>query len=258
MLARCRFRLPLQATAPASLPGGAAYLMLLNPAGGLNGGDHAATDIDLNEGAQVCLSTPSATRVYRCPDAPAVQRTSIRIGSGAHLDYLPDHLIPHEGADLRQSVRIDIAAGGSCVFWDALAAGRVVRGELWRFRRIDSRVEVFHGGEALYIGRSLIVPGARDPARMAVMDDYGYTASLLALGDFDAAEASRSILGVCAAGSREGRGGRLVAASPLRRGGCVVRILTRSAIELAEAQSLCWNWVRGNVYGLPAIDLRKY
>lgn len=258
MLARCRFRLPLQALAPATLPGGAAYLMLLNPAGGLNGGDHAATDIDLGPGAQVCLSTPSATRVYRSSGAPAVQRTSIRIAAGAHLDYLPDHLIPHEGADLLQSVRIDLDAGGSCVFWDALAAGRVARGERWRFRRVDSRVEVFSGGEPVYISRSSIVPGLRDPARMAVMEDYGYTACLLALGGFDAADATRSILRVFEACSLEGRGAMPVAASPLRRGGCMVRILARSAIELTEAQSLCWNWLRRNAYGLPAIDLRKY
>lgn len=252
-MARCRFRLPLQALAPAALPGGAAYLMLLNPAGGLNGGDHAATDIELGPGAQVCLATPSATRVYRCPGPPAIQRTSIRLAAGAHLDYLPDHLIPHDGADLIQSVRIDIEASASCVFWDALAAGRVARGELWRFRRVDSRVEVFSGGEPVYMSRSSIVPALRDPSRIGVMEGFGYTACLLALGAFDAAEAARSILGAF-----DDRTGTLLAASPLRRGGCVVRILARSAIALLDAQSHCWNWLRRNAYGLPPVDLRKY
>ncbi len=258
MLARCRFRLPLQATTPAPLPGGAAYLMLLNPAGGLNGGDHAVTDIDLAPGAQVCLGTPSAARVYRSSGVPSVQRTFIRIAAGAHLDYLPDHIIPHEGADLLQSVRIDIDSGASCVFWDAIAAGRVARGELWQFLRVDSRVEVFREGEPVYLGRSLMAPGTRNPARMAVMEDYGYTACLLAIGGFDAAETARSIFELFEAAPLDERAGMRVAASPLRSGGCMIRVLARSAIDLDRARSLCWDCLRRNAFGLPAIDLRKY
>src|SRR5574342_934902 len=98
-----RFTLPLQALEPMDLTGdGSATLLLLNPTGGVLGGDRLDTEVSLGPGSRVCLSTPSATRVYRSPERPAVQRVSIRLGPGAALEWLPDHLIPAPGARLRQ------------------------------------------------------------------------------------------------------------------------------------------------------------
>src|SRR5262249_33300677 len=70
-----RFTLPLQALEPADLEGrGDLVLLLLNPTGGVLGGDVLETDVTLGPGARVVLGTPSATRVYRTAGPPAVQR----------------------------------------------------------------------------------------------------------------------------------------------------------------------------------------
>ena len=45
ILAQSRFSLPLQALTPLTLADGASYLMLLNPTGGVLGGDHLVTEI---------------------------------------------------------------------------------------------------------------------------------------------------------------------------------------------------------------------
>ncbi len=79
------------------------------------------------------LTTPSATRVYRTRGQPAVQETHIRIGEGASLEYLPDHVIPHRDSRFHQSLRVDMGRGSRAIFWDALAAGRVAHGERWNF-----------------------------------------------------------------------------------------------------------------------------
>ena len=62
---------------------GAATLFLLNPTGGVLGGDRLETRVELGAGSRVCLSTPSATRVYRSAGLPAVQRLTSRVGEGA-------------------------------------------------------------------------------------------------------------------------------------------------------------------------------
>src|ERR1700739_1270423 len=111
ILAQSRFSLPLQALAPLALEDGAAYLMLLNPTGGVLGGDHLITEVVLEAGTHVCLTTPSATRIYRTSEQPAILETVIRVGEGATLEYLPDHVIPHDGSALCQSLRIEIARG---------------------------------------------------------------------------------------------------------------------------------------------------
>jgi hypothetical protein len=74
-LGQCRFRLPLQALTPVELADGTAYLMLLNPTGGIVGSDFLFTQIIQEPHTRVCLTTPSATRVYRTPGQPAVQET---------------------------------------------------------------------------------------------------------------------------------------------------------------------------------------
>ena len=60
MLTARRFTLPLQALEPMALADdGAAPLLLLNPTGGILGGDRLETEVVLGAGAHVVLSTPS-------------------------------------------------------------------------------------------------------------------------------------------------------------------------------------------------------
>ena len=77
ILARCRFKLPLQALTLTELADGTPYLMLLNPTGGVIGGDFLFMQIIQEADTRVCLTTPSATRVYRTRSQPAAQETQI-------------------------------------------------------------------------------------------------------------------------------------------------------------------------------------
>ncbi|HEU4437610.1 MAG TPA: urease accessory protein UreD, partial [Methylomirabilota bacterium] len=108
---------------------GAATLLLLNPTGGVLAGDRLEMEISLGPDSAACLSTPSATRVYRSPGPPAVQRVAIDLGRGATLEWLPDHLIPSPGARLRQSTGIALGPDATLLYLDAWAVGRAARGE---------------------------------------------------------------------------------------------------------------------------------
>ncbi len=52
MLTGCRFTLPLQVLAPVALDDPAAVVSLLNPTGGVLGGDRLAIDVVLGEPAR--------------------------------------------------------------------------------------------------------------------------------------------------------------------------------------------------------------
>src|SRR5262249_51940100 len=133
-----RFTLPLQALEPMDLDGsGAATLMLLNPTGGLVGGDVLDTRISVGAGAHVCLTTPAATRAYRSGGEVTVHRFAATVGEGARLEYVPDHLIPSPGARLHQTTDVALAPGASLIVADAWAVGRVARGERWAFDLLD-------------------------------------------------------------------------------------------------------------------------
>jgi urease accessory protein len=255
ILAQSRFSLPLQALTPLTLADGASYLMLLNPTGGVLGGDHLITDIVQEAETHVCLTTPSATRIYRTTEKPAILETVIHLAEGATLEYFPDHVIPHAGSALRQSLRVEMARGSRAIILDSMASGRVAHGERWSFTEIDSRTEVFACGRPAYINRTRIVPAKNRPDQLGLMEEFDY---MSCMGLF--ADGFTRWKEVSAAMNEElktvpnVRGG----ATLLSRGGCVVRFLASSASDLTLANKQLWDAARGQIAGLPPFDHRKY
>ena len=255
ILAQSRFSLPLQILTPLALPDGSCYLMLLNPTGGVLGGDRLLTEIVQEAGTHVCLTTPSATRIYRTSEKPAILETVIQLGEGATLEYFPDHVIPHARSALHQSLRIEMARGSRAIILDSMASGRVAHGERWAFSEIDSRTEVYASGKVAYLNRTKIVPETRRPSQLGLMEEYDY---MSCLGLF--AEEFPNWKEVCAALNEElksmsnVRGGATI----LARGGCAVRFLSSSAPDMTQANKTLWDAAREQVMRLPPFDHRKY
>lgn len=247
--------LPLQALTPLTLDDGTAYLMLLNPTGGVLGGDHLVTEIIQEAGTHVCLTTPSATRIYRTAERPATLETTIRLEAGATLEYLPDHVIPHVSSALRQTLRLEMAAGSRAVILDSMASGRVAHGERWSFTEMDSRTEVFLCGKPAFINRTSIVPATRNPRELGLMEEFDYMACM---GLF--ADGLEDWLPVTAAMQAELERAPQVCGgvSLLSRGGCVVRFLARSASDMTCMNKKLWDAARELVLRAPAFDHRKY
>jgi urease accessory protein len=229
--------------------------MLLNPTGGVLGGDHLITDIVQEAGTHVCLTTPSATRIYRTAEKPAILETMIHLGEGATLEYFPDHVIPHAGSALRQSLRVGMARGSRAIILDSMASGRVAHGEHWNFTEMDSRTEVFACGQPTYINRTRIVPATKRPDRPGWMEEFDY---MSCMGLF--ADGSARWKEVSAALNEELKSAPNVrgGATLLSRGGCVVRFLARSASDMTLANRTLWDAARGLLAGLPPFDHRKY
>src|SRR2546422_9928149 len=82
----------------------AAVVSVLNPTGGLVGGDRLAIDVVVGPAAHACLTTPSATKVYRTAGATAEQHVRLPPGVGASLEWVPDHTIPSPGSALRPAL----------------------------------------------------------------------------------------------------------------------------------------------------------
>ena len=255
MLTERRFTLPLQALEPMDLDGdGVATLLLLNPTGGLLAGDRLETDVVLGPGSRVCLSTPSATRVYRSPGPVAVQRFTMEVGGGAALEWLPDHLIPSPGARLRQTTEIRLAADATLLYLDAWATGRVARGEAWGFDLLDSSLLVRDEAGLLLRERSIL---AGRPPRdgLGGTEGFAYAATFVAMRP---AGEGWEELG-CAlqeAVDAAGGGGR-AGVTVLGRGGVLARLLCPSAPALQAVVQALWAVSRRRLLGLYAARLRK-
>jgi urease accessory protein len=253
VLRHCRYTLPLQVLAPLTLEDGTSYLLMLNPTGGVLGGDHLRTGITLGENSAACLSTPSATRIYRTTGAHSEIHTQIQIAANATLEYLPDHSILHAGSALRQSLKIEMQPGSRGIFLDAFAAGQVAQNKSWQFREFDSSTEITLREKLIYLSRTKI--DSQSPLATSHSSLPAYSASLIIIADQfpdwrPVAAALRAELD-----SVPGINGGV---SQLTESGCSARYLASSAIALQEATSRLWTAARGQVLNLPPLDLRKY
>lgn len=255
ILTERRFTLPLQALEPIPLENdGSVSLMLLNPTGGVLGGDRLETEIRLGPGAHVCLTTPSATRVYRTLGPPAVQETAIRLGEGAVVEYLPDHAIPHPGSVFHQSLTVEMGPESRAILFDAFAIGRLARGERWAFKELATQTTVTSQGRLLFLDRIRLEPSRRIPEGLGGVEGFGYLATVaLFATPFVGWENVVGALEERLAGWPRVRGG----VSPMARDGCLVRVLAPSAYDLTDATRGLWTLARRLLLGLPALDLRK-
>jgi urease accessory protein len=235
---------------------GAAYTLLLNPSGGLVGGDHLTIDLTVRAHAHAIVSTPSANRVYRSLAVPAVQTINVRIESKGLLEWLPEPTIPFAGSRFRQGIRVRLARGAGLVLWDAIASGRIARGERWDFASLENDVAITTRSTGSLRERVRLDHQAGPPAGIAGVWDY--IGSLYIVGDAAPPDRWKTLEVEIGEALEGGLPGVLGGVSHPAVPGLVVKLAVRSAPVLAEALERLWTTVRATLWDLPPVSLRKY
>jgi len=251
----CRYTLPLQALAPVALDDPSAVVSILNPTGGLVGGDRLSIDVEVTTGAHAVLTTPSATRVYRTDGDDAMQSVKIAIGPRAAVEWVPDHTIPFAGSAFRQTLDVEMDETARLILVDAFSAGRVGRGEAWQFAHLDSAVSVRDRHGCLLHDRfALQGTAGTDPTwnGLGYAESHPYFATIALIGAFDREQFTADLREQCPVANA----GRIGVAA-LTRGGLLIRCLAPSAPELIETIETCWGLGRRILLGLPPLALRK-
>lgn len=178
--------------------------ILINTAGGLTGGDELACAVMVGDGGTAVVATQAAERIYRRATGTAAVDTTLTVGAGGRLDWLPQETILFDRSSLRRRLTADVHQTGTLLAVEAVVLGRAAMGEavreaslndVWRIRR-DGRL-VFADGirldgdaTAIMAGRAtgegatafatvtLIAPDAParlDAARTALAEGSGET-----------------------------------------------------------------------------------
>jgi urease accessory protein len=125
----------------------------------------------------------AATQVLQMVAGEAAQDLTLRAGAGGRLLWLPEPLILFGGAAYRQRTRVELGPGALVVLLDVLVPGRLARGERFRFRRYEARVEICDAaGRLLAAERALVAPAEHDPTAPGLFGALPVLGSLYLLG----------------------------------------------------------------------------
>jgi urease accessory protein len=141
--------------------------ILLNTAGGITGGDELTYEVVVGDGAGAVVATQAAERIYRRSAGSAAVATSLLVGAGARLDWLPQETILFDRSSLERRLTADVHQTGTLLAVEAIVLGRAAMGEtvrlaglndVWRIRR-DGRL-VFADGFRFNGDATAVMAGA--------------------------------------------------------------------------------------------------
>jgi urease accessory protein len=163
---------------------GVCEAITINISGGIAGGDVLRTEIVLAPGAETCVTTQAAERVYRALNfSPAEVSTRIELAAGAQLDYLPQETILFDGFALNRRLEIDTAESSRFLGIESIVFGRQAMGETVQDGRLRDQISL-RRGKSLVLHDVNRLQGAitRQLARRAVAAGNIAIASLVYAG----------------------------------------------------------------------------
>lgn len=143
---------PLLVQRPFFPEPGACHVYVVHPPGGIVGGDDLTIAVRASEGSHALLTTPAATKFYRCNGARAQQRQRLAVQS-ATLEWLPQETIFYREAKARSETIVDLSADSRFIGWEIPCLGLPARGESFDRGQLRLGMEVWIDGVPRFIDR---------------------------------------------------------------------------------------------------------
>lgn len=205
-------------------------VQVVNPTAGILAGDQLESDIAVDEGAALLVTTPSASRVFKMKTGSATCRQRFRVAAGAWLEVMPEPLVPHRGCSYRQTTEIEIAVGGELFVADLLMPGRVAHGEAWEWNTLCLETSVRLGGELIL--RERFEQTGESLRALAMLAGSG-PGACFANEVLIAAERATDVEWRAAVSALHAEG-LWIGVSALRRGGWSIKIVARDGVLLRK------------------------
>ena len=232
---------------PDSALPGMAWVYVVSIAGGIVQGDRLQTEIVARDGAQVHLTTPAATKIYRSPARPASRLLKIWAGAGTYVEYLPGPVIPFRGARFVEEVTLVAHPMATLVFGGVLSPGRVAMGESHAYDLYSSRITAEgEDGVLEFLDFMHLTPAAISPKRPGLLGRFDVLGTLHLLTRKVPARAFSDRLH----GLLQEQGEILAGSSELPSGrGVSVRILGSKVEPVAAALQVAFAAARTTILG---------
>ena len=129
------------------------HSVILHTAGGIVAGDRLVQKIHLQPQAQVLITTPAASKIYRSQGKIAAQNITINLEANSYLEYLPQETIVFNQAQFQQKLRVELGEDATWLSWEIIRFGRTARQEIFDTGVWRNYTEIWQQGKPLWIDR---------------------------------------------------------------------------------------------------------
>jgi len=117
-------------------------------------GDQLSVQARVESGAQVLLTTPASTKVYRSHGPTSSQSTQLFVDGNGGLEWFPQETIVFNGARTELSTRVDLSGDqGGFTGWEILCLGCPASGDPFKKGSCRQSFEVWRDQNPLWIDR---------------------------------------------------------------------------------------------------------
>jgi len=159
---------------------GVCHVYLLHPPGGLAAGDILELEVDALPGTAVLLTTPAATKFYRSDSTPSVQRQTLRVASGASLEWLPLDTILFGGSRAVIETAVELEPGARFIGWEQFSLGRPLSGDRYATGTLDQQTWIGVDREPQLIESLRLAAGDRLLTAPCGLQSFGVCGALYA------------------------------------------------------------------------------
>ncbi len=124
--------------------------VIVNTSGGLTGGDFLNYRFETEACARLSVTTQAAERVYRASRGEARVATQLHLAPGSVMAWLPQETILFEGAALRRTLDVHMAADARLTAIESLVFGRAAMGETVTQGSLSDQWRIHRGGRLVH------------------------------------------------------------------------------------------------------------
>lgn len=168
------------------------HAIVLHPPAGIAGGDRLQIGIELGANAQALLTTPGAGKWYGSAGPIAEQAVSLRVGTGATAEWLPQESIVFSGAEARMHTTVELEEGARFVGVETLCFGRRASGESFERGNLRLATDIRVDGRLLWRERGVIEGGSPFQHSPIGLAGFSVCSTVLVAGSEIAAETLRA------------------------------------------------------------------
>jgi urease accessory protein len=132
--------------------------VVIHPPGGVAGGDALTLNVSVGDGAHALLTTPGAGKWYKANGQQASQHLQFSLQQAACFEWLPQEIILFDGAQVKFSAEVNLAADARFAGWEITCFGRQAQKELWQTGSLQQKLAIWRDGKLIWNERSALKP----------------------------------------------------------------------------------------------------